>query len=401
MEPVKNILICVVGMSPQVVTETLYALRMRTPIVEVHEIHIITTTIGKAKCQELLTNYPDGAYYQFCNDFSIDPMQMPIYVHVINNYPGPYAEAVFKGVPVAPKYENAISLEDIRSDFDNRIAVDFICEMVRSLAEKPQCRILASLAGGRKTMSTFLGFAMQLYGREHDKLYHVLIQPTFLENIPSFFYPLPGKESVNVVRRNYATCQDEILNISVEDIHIDLAEIPFVQLRNLIPEKRLIGVNRYTEIVNDAQHGIDSSYHQPQISIDLNKRVIKITAKDTIYSVKLQPQQMAFYYFMAYYQKFINSEEQANKHGEEILKIYEYHYPKKRLTSGSFNNKSLQKLRSKINKAIRKVVTDERIAQHVIIQSNEDRLLPQYFITNEFKLITFHPRYQQISSSRP
>ncbi|HEY8485771.1 MAG TPA: CRISPR-associated ring nuclease Csm6 [Limnochordales bacterium] len=54
--------------------------------------------------------------------------------------------------------------------------------------QDPGVRVLASLAGGRKTMSTYLAMVLQFYGRPGDELLHVLVPAPF-ESHPEFFYP--------------------------------------------------------------------------------------------------------------------------------------------------------------------------------------------------------------------
>lgn len=52
----KEILVCVIGATPQIVTETIYALTNKTPSVYPDKIYIVTTTIGKEKIQKYLLN---------------------------------------------------------------------------------------------------------------------------------------------------------------------------------------------------------------------------------------------------------------------------------------------------------------------------------------------------------
>jgi CRISPR-associated protein (TIGR02584 family) len=61
---------------------------------------------------------------------------------------------------------------------------------VRELTADPDCAIHASIAGGRKTMGFYLGYALSLFGRPQDRLSHVLVSSPFESN-QNFFYPLP------------------------------------------------------------------------------------------------------------------------------------------------------------------------------------------------------------------
>jgi CRISPR-associated protein (TIGR02584 family) len=87
-------------------------------------------------------------------------------------------------------------LEDIRSPDDNRRAADGITELIREFTADPDCALHVSIAGGRKTMGFFLGYALSLYGRPQDKLSHVLVSEPF-ESSSGFYYPTPASRFSN------------------------------------------------------------------------------------------------------------------------------------------------------------------------------------------------------------
>ncbi|MBV5299598.1 MAG: TIGR02584 family CRISPR-associated protein, partial [Rhodoferax sp.] len=76
---------------------------------------------------------------------------------------------------------------DIRSPADNRAAADFITAQVRAITADSGCALHASIAGGRKTMGFYLGYALSLFGRPQDRLSHVLVSEPF-ESSYDFFY---------------------------------------------------------------------------------------------------------------------------------------------------------------------------------------------------------------------
>ena len=63
-----------------------------------------------------------------------------------------------------------------------------VTRLLQELTSDPQTRGHASLAGGRKTMSFYMEYAMSLLVREHDELSHVFISPPSLENSPDFWW---------------------------------------------------------------------------------------------------------------------------------------------------------------------------------------------------------------------
>ena len=125
----------------QIITETLFffAVKQR-PAILPDEIHVLTTTEGKALiCDRLLTAHT-GHFFRFCRDYRLDP------------------QAIRFGEETVEVLRDAhgIPLADIRTDSDNNAAADHILTKIRSLTSDPQSRIYASMAGGRKTMDSTL-----------------------------------------------------------------------------------------------------------------------------------------------------------------------------------------------------------------------------------------------------
>ena len=91
-----------------------------------------------------------------------------------------------------PKSGVAEPLLDIRSPEDNDAAGDFIMDEVRRIVGNPDTRLIASLAGGRKTMGALLYAVLSLLGRAQDSLTHVLVNEPFespATNARRFYFP--------------------------------------------------------------------------------------------------------------------------------------------------------------------------------------------------------------------
>ena len=97
-------------------------------------------------------------------------------------------------------------LSDIRNAADNEAIADAITAVVRELTADADCAVHASIAGGRKTMGFYLGYALSLLGRSQDRLSHVLISSPFESN-PEFFYPTPSPQ----IERGSAISKSECL----------------------------------------------------------------------------------------------------------------------------------------------------------------------------------------------
>lgn len=84
-------------------------------------------------------------------------------------------------------------IDDIRNEDDSRAITKQLCDAVIKLHEKPETVLHACISGGRKTMSSTLQLAMQLFGEKDDRVYHVLMHP-FIESAPtSGQYKFPDK----------------------------------------------------------------------------------------------------------------------------------------------------------------------------------------------------------------
>ena len=172
----KHVLISVVGLSPQVITETLYYYWcLASPPVPITEVFALTTLRGQQALEETLLG-DSGKLKAFCNDYNLPPIHFDLAnIHLL------------KGADGEP-------LKDISSVIDNEALADQIFAFVRELATLTDTCLHASIAGGRKTMGFYIGLAMQFYGRPGDTLSHVLINPE-LEN-REFFYPPPNGADV-------------------------------------------------------------------------------------------------------------------------------------------------------------------------------------------------------------
>jgi hypothetical protein len=166
-------------------------------------------------------------------------------------------------------------MDDIRSVADNQAAADFITSRVREFTADPDCALHVSIAGGRKTMGFYLGYALSLYGRPQDRLSHVLVSEPF-ENSMEFFYPTPYS-------RVLQTRGGQLADTAMAEV--TLAEIPFVSLRHGLPQALLSGHASFSETVTAAQ----AALAPPQLTIDLASRRILAGGK----IIRMPPAELA------------------------------------------------------------------------------------------------------------
>lgn len=258
----KNILICVTGLTPQVVTSTLYALTVQNNK-EIHEIIIVTTDTGKKLIEGKIPYKIDGKEVIIKLSDKIEELthKYKISIPKFNS----------KNI-ISVKSDNA-TLKDIRSNEDNELFPNKLCEIIKEKSNNSDTTLFCSMSGGRKTMSVFMGFALSLYGRNQDKLYHVLTTEENEFNKLFFFPPTPAENS-----------------------EVELSEIPFVKLRGIFEgseNKKEFDNLKYSEIVEKTQYKLDIAF-EDYLRINVSSGNIFYKNKKKPFG-HLSPTQMNFY----------------------------------------------------------------------------------------------------------
>lgn len=257
----RRVLLAVVGLTPQVVTETLYALLVRrSPAFVPTALRLVTTEEGAERIGLQLCDREAGALPAFARDYA------------------PQLEQVFADMTVEVlTTKDGRLLSDIQSDSDGLDAADHILQVVRDATADPDAAICASIAGGRKTMGFLLGYAMSLFGRPQDRLTHVLVTPAFQDH-PSFFYPPPEPRVLFLPRDNRP--------IRTDAARVTLTDIPFVRLRSGLPHRLLEGTASFAETVAEAQ----SALAPAELMLDIPDRTMRCGDRPVI----LPPVEFAF-----------------------------------------------------------------------------------------------------------
>lgn len=276
----RRILLCAIGMSPQIVTETLYALAVQPSPGSAAwvptEVHVITTAQGAHNARLTLLSGQPGWFHQLRRDYQLPPVAFDDeHIHVIAGTQG--------------------ELDDIRSPADNHAAADAIAQIVRDLTQDPDAELHASLAGGRKTMSYYLGYAMSLFGRQQDRLSHVLVSPEY-EAHPEFFYPTPYERVIH----SHAQGVQKVLDCA--EARVELAEIPFLRLRGLLPKGMLhsdgrkgAGEPSFSDIVRRTEQ----SLQPPTVALDAKNCFVWVNG----IAANIRPAQFGLYAWLAHRQR--------------------------------------------------------------------------------------------------
>ena len=252
----REVFIFIAGTTPQVITETICVLcRDEVPVCP-EELYIITTAAGRKRIKETLCG--EGILNRLAAECGMPPI--------------PLEEASF----IVPAGISGAPLGDIQSASENELMGDCIMSFIREKSADSAARLHCSLAGGRKTMSFYLGAALQLFGRPWDKLYHVLVSPEFEAN-PHFFYK---PKADTVIEHNG-------VKLNTGDAEIVLAELPFIRLRDKLP----LGETSFRKLVIEGQQEIDIAAVQPGLRISLHEGMVYVGRK----TVRLQPVHLVLY----------------------------------------------------------------------------------------------------------
>lgn len=183
----------------------LYALITQNPPFIPDEIHVVTTLVGKRKVIGELLSPNDGAFHRLLQEYL------------------PETAIRFDEETIHIIKQDGEELEDITTDSENKAAANSCYKVIRDLKNaKPNTHIHASVAGGRKSMSFYMGHAFSLLAEPQDILSHVLVTEPF-ERVRSFYYP-----PKNPIELEY---QGSMVN--TKDADIKLAELSVLKLGNI------------------------------------------------------------------------------------------------------------------------------------------------------------------------
>lgn len=231
-----RLLLAVTGLSPQVVTETVWAIARQTPAAVPTKIRLLTTAEGAHRARLLLkgTSNQPGALASLANCLGVPTWPLDI-------------------VPICGA--DGAPLDDLASEADNTAAADAIVNAVRQATSDAEAAVHVSIAGGRKTMGFLAGMALSLFGREQDRLSHVLVSAPFQGHAAFFFPPATPRVLIAADGRP----------VSTEEAHVVLTDIPFLRLRHGFSAAELSRPGGYAAAIAAAQ----TRLAPPRLLLDL------------------------------------------------------------------------------------------------------------------------------------
>lgn len=267
----KNILLLVTGGTPQIITETIWALACDPQHNEQwvpDEVHIISTRYGLNEVKNKLLG-KDKILTRMKNEYAqIANLRLEEnFLHCFTDQEGN-------------------ELEDLRTPEENEFAANLICEKIRHFSSDEKVSLHVSIAGGRKTMGFYAGYALSLYGRAQDRMSHVLVDEKFEKGI-NFYYPSKNENDFIIDREN------KTIGLS-KDAQVWLAQIPFVRLKEAVKDKhQLKGEDSFSTVV----HKINESFNDVKLKILVHSREVLINDKFVIKN--LAPREFAMLHWFA------------------------------------------------------------------------------------------------------
>lgn len=224
----KNVLITVLGMSPAVVTETIWALFREGEEQVPDEVCIVTSEKGRMGFKKGVLD--TGIWGEMKAAVGKEGMRLEWWM--------------------LTDPSTGEALDDIVNSEHQEIVADKLLEIIRRY-KNPQgdpYHIVASIAGGRKSMSALMYAAMSLAAEETDRITHVLVDDE-VTRIRDFFYPGQKKQELSYMDRN----DQQEKSLTAANVRCELADLPFVPLSFLVGSNKNLAEGSFNTLVEKAK----------------------------------------------------------------------------------------------------------------------------------------------------
>ena len=206
-------------------------------------------------------------------------------------------------------------------------------------------------------MSVDMAFALSLFGRENDKLLHVLTHEN--QEFKHFF---PEDKS--------------------QEKDLELAELPFVKLRSVIAEitrNKSLNKMSYTDLVTITQNELRKK-SADNLYISLSRREMWYGSNET---VKIEPKQIELYRY------FLENNSSSNNpiKLEALVKIFSIDKRTGEKIKG-YDETNIRQIRSKLNRVISSALNEPMLNDMFIIQSGS-YATAEYYLNADNSNVSF------------
>lgn len=251
--------IAIVGMTPAVLTETVWSLVFQENIIP-DSIIVFTTNNCVQKLKEFKKKHWNNM---------VEAIRKKVGAKF-----GPYSLSFQESGIKILTTEDRFDLDDVRTKAENMsIANAFYKEIADLLYDdKNDVRLIASIAGGRKSMGAMLHSVMSVLGRKDDKIYHILTSGV---DVPPASFAYPG-----------CVMTDKKERMAAQKIKLDLAEVPFVPIASIIKESKKKQYKNYKDLLYAINNIIEDS--PTRIKLIRDKRTLEILYSTHRENIKLE-----------------------------------------------------------------------------------------------------------------
>lgn len=240
-------LMVTVGSTPQVVTETAWALISEGWVPE--RIILLTTREG----ERIFTQGTPPLVGKDGRLFALYAACAP--------------EAALPEVEILLPRRSETVMADIRTDEEVTAFAETLLQAVAAVTADPKSELHLSLAGGRKTMSFLAGAVLSFHGRPKDRLSHVLVEPADYESANLWW---PGQPEPVTTRSG--------TRLDPASARVLLHDVPYVRLAPWLAAENLFAVggpSGYAEAVRRANEALAVD----TLTIDLERRQVWVGAR--------------------------------------------------------------------------------------------------------------------------
>ena len=284
----RTVLIASTGLSPAVLTETIWALAQESPSIIPDEVIVITTKTGKSQIEKQL--------------FGADEIWQQLRHAILGEHADDDPRLDFDNTPDRIKVvhhrvgSRRQPLDELATPEQNTAFADAIANELWTHASKPDVSIIASLAGGFKTMSALMLSTMQLLANPGDRITHVLIGEGYDTTDPLFFFPKQKNQKLT-----HKITKRPLVAASAAK-HIQLINVPVIPLRRWFADALNCKPPSYDTLVHSSIKLIQNRLGD--VTLELGPKTLGPEEKDfwmRLNSIehRLSPQRYAYLRFFA------------------------------------------------------------------------------------------------------
>lgn len=256
----ETILLALSGLSPAVISETVYSLLQEERDLLPIRVVPITTNTGAKKIEEMIQA---GVWEDLCQKLEVEPQQLILEPSRI----------------VCDQQGQAIEDTDTKENHD--LTSDFMASIVQEYKHGGN-NIIASISGGRKTMGALMYAVMSMLGDSQDRITHVLVDNRVLGYF-DFYFPTQAKQQL--VDRDAKV-------LTACEVAVNLIDIPYPRFK-LINKKPFISDKMsFSDLVQSVNA---PDWKDVKIKLDIHARSISINERSIDFSKLAYPFQLITY----------------------------------------------------------------------------------------------------------